>query len=332
MLRWCLLLAFLQLNGLTSDDGVFTKALWFIHEYGNTSDSLAESDTTIKSVLAKSLGSDQVLSRDEVQSLLAPEVFQHFAGSDQVMNADRLAAELDRIVPASRDLLYPEARSHAALLTTSFDMIDPRHHAAMKELSNWIAENWSPDSELQIIAACTGNSRRSMMGAQMGNLAAAYYGLDNVRFFSGGTKPSAFNSRTVATLKEIGFRIEPTGDEAARGSAQLPNPIYRVSWGDAFETLEFSKMYNAPSNPQSGFAVIMVCSDADESCPVVPGAAIRLPLKFLDPKSFDDSTFESRKYAERRDDIGRTILAVMADARRMLVAKKKISRSLPSGE
>lgn len=329
MLRACLLLAFLQLQSLTSDDGVFAKALWFIHEYGNTSASLAESDATIKNVLAKSLASDQALTHDEVQSLLEPEVFQHFAGGEQTMNEKRLAAELDRITPESRQRLFPELRSHAALLTTSFDMIDPRHHSSMNKLSTWIAENWSPDSELQIIAACTGNSRRSMMAAQLGNVAAAYYGLENVRFFSGGTQPSAFNSRTIATLNEIGFRIEATGDEGSQGAAQMPNPVYRVSWGTGFETLEFSKRYDAPTNPQSGFAVIMVCSDADESCPVVPGAAIRLPLKFLDPKSFDDSTFESSKYAERRDDIGRTIFAVMAEARRRLVAKKKLSISKP---
>ena len=37
----------------------------------------------------------------------------------------------------------------------------------------------------------------------MGNIAAAYYGLPNVRFYSGGTAPSAFNSRTIAALGEI---------------------------------------------------------------------------------------------------------------------------------
>ncbi|MBL8891016.1 MAG: hypothetical protein JNL67_13625 [Planctomycetaceae bacterium] len=329
MLRSYILLTLLQFNGLICDEGVFAKALWFIHEYGNTVGSLAESDSTIKNTLARALTSDQILSPDEVQNLLGPEGLQRFADRERAMDAARLTAELERIVPASRQRLYPELRSHAALLTTSFDMIEARHHASMKELSNWIAANWSPDSELQIISTCTGNSRRSIMGAQLGNLAAAYYGLDNVRFFSGGTQPTAFNARTIATLKEIGFRVEPTGAEELRSLPQLPNPIYRVAWGEGLEMLEFSKKYNASSNPQSGFAVILVCSDADESCPTVPGASLRLPLKFLDPKSYDDSPFESQKYAERRDDIARTLLAVMADARRSLVAKKQLANTRP---
>ena len=69
------------------------------------------------------------------------------------------------------------------------------------------------------------NSRRSILGATMGDLAAAYYGFDNIRFHSGGTIPSACNKRTVATLKEIGFQIEPTGKEAERGDSKTPNPI-----------------------------------------------------------------------------------------------------------
>ena len=98
----------------------------------------------------------------------------------------------------------------------------------------------------------------------------------------------------------------------------MPNSMFNVVWGKGMESIEFSKSYKDKSNPQSGFAAILVCNEADAECPVVPGASIRISMTFLDPKSYDDSVFESRKYAERRDDIGRTFLAVMANARRKI--------------
>ncbi len=90
----------------------------------------------------------------------------------------------------------------------------------------------------------------------MGNLAAAYYGMPEIRFHSGGTAPTAFKARTVKTLKEIGVENEPTGKEAARGEPQTPNPVYRVRWGTsggssepAMESTEFSSRYDDPANP-----------------------------------------------------------------------------------
>src|SRR5262249_23207522 len=146
-------------------------------------------------------------------------------------------------------------------------------------------------------------------------LAAAYYGMPEIRFHSGGTAPTAFNPRTVTALKAIGFEVEPTGKEAPRGEPKTENPIYRISWGDGFESLEFSKHFGDTSNPQAGFAALMVCSEADEACPFVKGATLRLSMPYLDPKIYDGGAYETAKYAERRDDLGRLMLAVMVQTR-----------------
>ncbi|MBW2160612.1 MAG: hypothetical protein JRH14_11750 [Deltaproteobacteria bacterium] len=37
----------------------------------------------------------------------------------------------------------------------------------------------------------------------------------------------------------------------------------------------FSKTYDDPGNPAEGFVAVMTCSEADEACPVVSGAALR---------------------------------------------------------
>lgn len=313
-----LFIAGFQSNVASNDFGFFAKSLWFVQAYGRSEDSSAKIDKQVKSNLALALAKGRELSMSDVKDWISPEVFRSFAGKDDRISESELTAALAAAVPQSRRNLNPELREYADYLTTTFDMIEPDHFASMDQLSEWIAKNWQPNSKLHVISTCTGNSRRSILGATMGNLAATYYGLDNVRFYSGGTIPSAFNKRTIATLKEIGFRVEPTGEEAQRGDPNLPNDKFTVVWGEGMQATEFSKTYDDPSNPKSGFAAILVCGEADTDCPVVPGASLRISMIFLDPKSFDDGLYEGRKYAERRDDIGRTFLAVMANANRKI--------------
>jgi arsenate reductase len=69
-----------------------------------------------------------------------------------------------------------------------------------------------------------------------------------------------------------------------------------------------------------------VCSEADEACPFVKGAALRLSMPYLDPKIYDGGSYEATKYAERRDDIGRLMLAVMVQARGELASKESAGR------
>jgi protein-tyrosine-phosphatase len=205
-------------------------------------------------------------------------------------------------------------------------MIDEPHREAGQKLAEWIVANYQPGKPLDVTVVCTGNSRRSIMGASLGNVAAAYYGMPEIRFHSGGTAPTAFNPRTVAALKAIGFEIEPTGKEAERGEPKTANPIYHVSWGEGLETQEFSKHYAEKSNPQHGFAALMVCSEADAGCPFVKGATLRVSMPYLDPKIYDDGAYEIAKYAERRDDIGRLMLSVMVQARREIASKELAAR------
>jgi arsenate reductase len=49
-------------------------------------------------------------------------------------------------------------------------------------------------------------------------------------------------------------------------------------------------------------------------------------MPYLDPKIYDGGAYESAKYAERRDDIGRLMLAVMAQARGVLTTSASATR------
>lgn len=300
------------------DVGPLARSLWLVQRYGKSEVATPEHDQKLKGRLFKSLGKEGVLTAAGVQGLMDLSIFEKLAGSDGRLDASEVRKALEADAPDSRKKLNPKIAAHAALLTTSFDMIDESHREAGETLAGWIANNYKPGQPLHVTVVCTGNSRRSILGATMGNVAAAYYGMPEVRFHSGGTAPTAFNPRTVACLKDIGVEVEPTGTEAPRGEPRTANPIFSVRWGSGLEATEFSKTYDDPGNPQSGFAALMVCGEADAACPFVKGASLRLSMPYLDPKIYDDSAFEAVKYAERRDDIGRLMMSVMMQVRNRL--------------
>jgi len=49
----------------------------------------------------------------------------------------------------------------------------------------------------------------------------------------------------------------------------------------------WSKKYNDTANPKKDFCAVMVCSEADKSCPSVDGAELRVGMPYDDPKYFD---------------------------------------------
>jgi arsenate reductase (thioredoxin) len=318
--RLALLLMTAATPCLAGDDvGPLVRSLWLVQRYGDAEFVQPQNDQKLKGKLSKALGKKGVLTAAGVLGIMDPSQFAKLAGDKAELDSGDVARILEADMAEARRRLNPNVAAHADLLTTSFDMIDQAHREAGQQLVEWIVKNHKPGQPLHVTVICTGNSRRSIMGATMGNIAAAYYGMPEIRFHSGGTTPSAFNARSITALREIGVEIEPAGSEASRGEPATANPKYIVRWGQsgdpALESVEFSKTYFDVSNPQRGFAALLVCGEADAACPVVKGAAIRISMPYLDPKIYDDGRFEAVKYAERRDDIGRLMLSVMMQAR-----------------
>jgi arsenate reductase (thioredoxin) len=310
----------------TPDVGPLVRSLWLVQRHGTAEALNPTNDQRVKAVLSKALAKDGVITLQELGGFMQPDAFKKLAGPDATLDPAETVRALETATPESRTKLAPKLRAHADYLATTFDMIDEKHREAGEKLAHWIAANYEPGKPRHVTVVCTGNSRRSILGSSMGNLAAAYYGMPEVRFHSGGTAPTAFNPRTVAALNAVGFEVEPTGKEAKRGEPKIENPVFRVSWGEGFETLEFSKHYGDATNPQKDFAALMVCSEADEGCPFVKGATLRLSMPYLDPKIYDGGACESAKYAERRDDIGRLMLSVMVQTRGELASKESAGR------
>ena len=183
-----------------------------------------------------------------------------------------------------------------------FDKIPAERRALLAELATYVQSQRDAARPVRLIFICTHNSRRSQMAQLWAAVAAAHFGVEEVETFSGGTEGTAFNPRAIAALRRAGFRVEPTtpGGE---------NPHYAVHFAADGPTLEcFSKAYGAAPNPTADFGAVMVCSQADEACPNVAGAAFRLALPYVDPKAADDSPEEAATYDERCAQIAREML------------------------
>ena len=63
---------------------------------------------------------------------------------------------------------------------------------------------------------------------------------------------------------------------------------------------------------------MMCCSDVDEKCPLVHGAAVRIPWHYDDPKVADDTDQEQARYDERSRQIGNDMYWMMSLAKQKL--------------
>lgn len=176
-------------------------------------------------------------------------------------------------------------------LTEEFDQISPERKALLSQISAYIRTKREHKQPVNLMYICTHNSRRSHFGQVWAKVAADFYQVDGVQTYSGGTEATAFNPSAINALKRAGFRIVKTTD--------TDNPLYHVYYNDNNPITCFSKVYDHPENPSTGFAAIMTCSDAEENCPFIPGVELRIGTTYDDPKAFDNTPLQGAKYDER---------------------------------
>lgn len=201
---------------------------------------------------------------------------------------------------------------HAAIVRSlaSFEPavadLPQERRAALDRIAAFVRERREASEPARLTFICTGNSRRSHMAQLWAAAAARYRGIDGVETYSGGTEPSAFNPRTIAALERSGFVVEPQGEIG-------DNPRYRVAYADGVAPVEaFSKRYDDPVNPKEAFVAVMTCDEADQDCPFVPGAALRVSLSYEDPKIADGTPGEAARYDERSRQIATEMLYLFA--------------------
>jgi len=206
--------------------------------------------------------------------------------------------------------VHPPLVKYIEARVAEFKRIPAKRQEQLASITEYIESQRTSERPARLLFICTHNSRSSQMGQLWAAVAAAHYGVDGIEVFSGGTESTAFNPRAVAALRRTGFSIEQVDPSQISAT---PNPHYSVQFAYRREPLDcFSKVYNEKPNPASGFCAIMVCSQADEACPDVPGASQRISLAYDDPKVADYTPEETARYDERCAEIARDMLFVFS--------------------
>ncbi len=168
--------------------------------------------------------------------------------------------------------------------------ISEERRERLRPLVEFMQKRVRSDAAISLNFICIHNSRRSMLSQVWAQTAAWYHGVE-AECLSGGMEVTAFNERAVAALERAGYSI-------VRGEG--PNPVHQLYFSDnAGPVKAYSKKYDAAENLRDEFAAVMVCSDADDKCPYIPGAIARIALNYEDPGNFDGQPQEQDKYDER---------------------------------
>ena len=208
-------------------------------------------------------------------------------------------------------MYIPLSDKLTAWISDRTDGPNPERDAALSSLGDWIRARHTAGEPAPLIWVCTHNSRRSHLAQAWAQAAATHLGLTTVRSFSGGTETTRVHPRVLSTLQTDGFEVG-TSRVGAPGPGNL---IHSIQVGPKGPTIEaWSKEFTDPANPQADFAAIMVCSSADDACPFVPGAQIRISLPFEDPKVADGTPEEAEAYLAASHIIGFQIARAFARA------------------
>lgn len=176
--------------------------------------------------------------------------------------------------------------------TLNFDSISEERRTILQPLVDFIQGKTNSQQDIRLNLICTHNSRRSHLSQVWAQTAAAHYGIKNVFCYSGGTEATAMFPMAAKTLAKQGFQIKTI--------AEGNNPVYAIKYSEnAHPIIGFSKTFDDDFNPQSEFAAILTCSSADQGCPFIAGAEVRIPIAFEDPKAFDNTPQQAEKYEER---------------------------------
>ena len=143
--------------------------------------------------------------------------------------------------------------------------INQERKETLQVLIDFIQNKVDTNQPVRINFICTHNSRRSHLSQVWAQTMAAYFNINKVTCYSGGTEATALFPKVAETLQNSGFQINMI--------SKNENPVYSIKYADnEHPIIGFSKKLDDDFNPKSEFAAIMTCSQADGGCPFIAGA------------------------------------------------------------
>lgn len=205
-----------------------------------------------------------------------------------------------------------KSKLYSAIQETIKDLkiesISEERKIVLQPLIHYIQNKVDLRKEVYLNFICTHNSRRSHLAQIWAQTMARHFKISRVFCYSGGTEATAMYPAIKETLDKKGFKIITL----VEGS----NPVYAVRYANSTHPIIcFSKIYDHEFNPQSDFAAVMVCSDAEENCPFIANAEKRLSVTYDDPKAFDNTPEMEAKYTERSKQIATEMYYVFSSLR-----------------
>lgn len=186
-----------------------------------------------------------------------------------------------------------------------FRTITTTRETALEPLVVYMKQKIKNNQPVNLNFICTHNSRRSHLAQVWAQVAAAYYHIEKVHCYSGGTEETSIFFKIVETLETQGFQITKM-----KGSS---NPIYAINYDDnSLPIIAFSKKYDDAFNPTSEYAAIMTCSQANSGCPFIAGAQQRIPITYEDPKISDGTKQQNKVYEKASIEIATEMMFVFS--------------------
>lgn len=182
--------------------------------------------------------------------------------------------------------------------------IDQARRQQLQKLAALMESVNKKRKSLHLLFVCTHNSRRSQAAELLARSAAKYYGLRDIETYSAGTTATAFHLNMVDALARTGLSVDILN--------WSKNPIYHLGVEEGLDARDmFSKDIDHHSLDVHPKMAIMVCSEADDACPTVPGARARMALPYRDPKSGDGQDNVAQVYDKAVHTIAREMYYLM---------------------
>ncbi len=185
--------------------------------------------------------------------------------------------------------LYPILHDYAKSLYRDYKTIPEERRFRLEAIADFILQSKNYNRIAEIIYVGTNQSTRSQMAQIWSYAAAHYYGVDNVKFYSGGLKPDVITENTVTALERAGFIIYNV--------KQGDRNFYQVKYSFNLKPIIiYPKEIDERNNPPAEFMAVVVCSNVAQNLPVIKGTFNRLELTYYDPSGYDGLDEEKEEY------------------------------------
>ena len=115
--------------------------------------------------------------------------------------------------------------------------ISEERKSLLLNLTEFIQQRKNNNEAITINFICTHNSRRSHLSQIWAQTLAAFYKVNNITCYSGGTEATALFPKVADTLENQGFKIQ--------NLTQTQNPIYSIKFGkNSLPIIGFSKTFD----------------------------------------------------------------------------------------